>query len=118
VILKFAWNGTHFLKIRHVLDVMHCEKNLYENLLRTLLGETDNTRAREDMMDMEIREELWLRPCPNNPGHFTKPHPIYVMNPTERQEFLHCIEGLQAPTKYVADGRLRFLISHDYHVLM
>jgi hypothetical protein len=62
VILKFAWNGTHFLKIRHVLDVMHCEKNLYENLLRTLLGETDNTRAREDMMDMEIREELWLRP--------------------------------------------------------
>ena len=42
------------LKIRHVLDVMHCEKNLYENILRTLLGETDYFRGREDMQEMGI----------------------------------------------------------------
>jgi hypothetical protein len=125
VILKFAWNGTQFLKIRHVLDNMHYEKNLCEKLLRTLLGKTDNARAREDMMNMGIREKLWLHPCPDNLGHFTKPHPIYVMTLTKRQEFLHCIEGLRAPIEYaasihthVADGCLRFLKSHDYHILM
>jgi hypothetical protein len=114
-----------FLEIRHVLDVMHCEKNLCENLLRTLLGKTDNPRTREDMMEMGIREELWLQPYPNDPDHFSKPHPMYVLTLAERQKFLDCIGALRAPTDYansihahVSDGCLRFLKSHDYHILM
>jgi hypothetical protein len=72
------------LKIRHVFDVMHCEKNLCENILRTLMDETDHCRGREDMQEMGIREELWLQPSTDKPGEFNKPHPTYVLTPAER----------------------------------
>ena len=113
------------LKIRHVLDVMHCEKNLYENILRTLLGETDYCRGREDMQEMDIREELWLRPSLNNPGHYMKPHPTYVLTPSEWQQVMDVISNLRFPTDYagnmqshVCEGRLRFMKSHDFHIML
>jgi hypothetical protein len=56
------------LKIQHVLDVMHCEKNLCENILRTLMGEMDYCREREDMQEMGIRKELWLQPTTDKLG--------------------------------------------------
>jgi hypothetical protein len=37
---------------------MHCEKNLCENILKTLMEDNDYARAREDMREMSIREEL------------------------------------------------------------
>ncbi|KAH7848072.1 hypothetical protein Vadar_033521 [Vaccinium darrowii] len=50
------------LKIRHNLDTMHCEKNVFESIIGTimnLLGKTkDSYKARLDMVDMEIRQEL------------------------------------------------------------
>jgi hypothetical protein len=104
---------------------MHCEKNLCENIVRTILRDNDYARGREDMKEMGICEELRLRPCLNNPGHFTKPHPTYVLTPTEKQKFLDIIGGLYTPTEYatsihshVSDGRLRFMKSHNYHILM
>jgi hypothetical protein len=117
--------GSQHLKIRHILDVMHCEKNLCENIVRTLMGENNYPRAREDMRDMGIREELWLRSTENNPGHYTVPHLTYVLTPMEKQKVLELIAALRTPTDYagsvqahVCDGRLRFMKSHDYHVLM
>jgi hypothetical protein len=114
-----------YLKIRHILDVMHCEKNLCENIVRTLMGETDHARVREDMKDLDILEELWLLLTPNNLVHFAKPHPTYSLTPTEKQRMLDLIGGLKTPTDYagsihthVSDGRLRFMKSHDYHVLI
>jgi hypothetical protein len=60
---------------------MHCEKNLCENIVQTILGDNDYAKGREDMKEMGIREELWLHPCLNNPGYFTKPHSTYVLTP-------------------------------------
>jgi hypothetical protein len=104
---------------------MHCEKNLCKNIVRTIIGETYHSRGRKDMEEMGIREELWLRLHRGNLGIFTKPHPSYVLTPAEREEVLEIICGLRTPIdyagsihSYVSDGSLRFMKSHDYHVLM
>ena len=52
------------LKLRHNLDVMHIEKNICENLIGTILniiGKTkDTVKARLDLKDLGIKEELQL----------------------------------------------------------
>lgn len=47
---------------RHILEVMHCEKNLCENILKTLFGMNDNPESRLDVEDLGIQEEIWLQP--------------------------------------------------------
>ncbi|XP_039787895.1 uncharacterized protein LOC120654427 [Panicum virgatum] len=53
------------LKLRHNLDVMHIEKNICENLIGTILniiGKTkDTVKARLDLKDLGIKEELQLK---------------------------------------------------------
>ena len=39
--LCHMWLLMQRLRIRHILDVMHCEKNICENILKYLLGERD-----------------------------------------------------------------------------
>jgi hypothetical protein len=50
--------------VRHSIDVMHVEKNVYESLLGTLLitnGKIrDHGHVWADLKKMEIRPELWL----------------------------------------------------------
>jgi hypothetical protein len=57
-----------FLPVRHVLDVMHIEKNICEALLGTLLNIPKKTKDKEsvrlDMAKMGIRTEL----RPKTPG--------------------------------------------------
>lgn len=53
------------LKLRNCLDVMHIEKNIFENLIGTLLGvdgkSKDTEKSRRDLEDMGIRKELHLK---------------------------------------------------------
>jgi hypothetical protein len=53
------------LKLRHNLDVMHIEKNICEYLIGTVLnipGMTKyTTKARLDLKDLGIKEELQFR---------------------------------------------------------
>jgi hypothetical protein len=65
---------------------MHCEKNLCENIVKTLMGENDYARGREDMKEMGIREELWLQPSAHNA--------TYVLTPAEKEKVLELISGL------------------------
>ena len=48
--------------VRHFLDVMHIEKNVFESVIGTLLNikgkSKDGLKAREDMVEMGIRTEL------------------------------------------------------------
>ena len=50
--------------VRHFLDVMHIEKNVFESVIGTLLNikvkSKDDLKAREDMLKMGIRTELGL----------------------------------------------------------
>ena len=53
------------MKLRHNLDVMHTEKNIYDNVLGTLLNinrkTKDTTKAQKDLCHMSIRRDLHLQ---------------------------------------------------------
>jgi hypothetical protein len=66
--------------IRHLLDAMHCKKNLYENMVRTTFGQKDNYGSRQDMESQGIRRNLWLQPSNNRRDTFHKPEAPYVLN--------------------------------------
>ena len=103
---------------------MHCEKNICENLLRTLFGETDGAKSREDMRARGIRNHLHLQRNPDGHTYF-KPDAPYVLTKEHRQEFLCTLRELKFPTGYVGalsrriqDGMLRGLKTHDFHILL
>lgn len=112
------------LPTRHTLDAMHCEKNVCENLLRTLFGETDSAKSREDMRARGIRNHLHLQL--NADGHsYFKPDAPYVLSKLHQQEFLSTLRDLKFPSNYVgalsqriSDGKLQGLKTHDFHILL
>ena len=111
--------------MRHTLDVMHCEKNICENIVKTLWGEKDSPTVRKDLQDMDMRPHLWLQePRRAREEYFMLDAP-YVLKENEKKEVLKVIQELRMPTNYVgvlqkklSDGKLRGLKSHDYHILM
>lgn len=67
------------LLLRHNLDVMHIEKNIFDNVIGTLMnidGKTkDSLKARLDLKAMGIRKRYWPRMVNDklvyDPAHFT-----------------------------------------------
>ena len=120
-----VFNVVQDLLIRHTLDVMHGEKNLCENIIKTLFGETDFPQGRLDFKAMGVRFDLWLRQTQGTDGRQFMPHAPYVLLPRAKTDMLGVIGSMKVPTNYadaiykrVSDGRLRFLKSHDFHVLV
>ena len=112
------------LLVRHTLDAMHCEKNVCENLLRTLFGETDDARSREDMRARGIQRHLHLRLNPDGRTYF-KPDAPYVLTKEERLQFLATLKEIKFPSGYasplnqrISDGKLKGLKTHDFHILL
>ncbi|KAL8101411.1 hypothetical protein AgCh_033337 [Apium graveolens] len=69
-------NWTHFspffelpywetLSLRHNIDVMHTEKNIFENIFFTLLNvrkkTKDNSKARKNCKELGVHRELWIQ---------------------------------------------------------
>ena len=117
------------LEIRNSLDVMHCEKNFAENLLKTICNfkEKDSVRVRRDMQRENIRPHLWMVRDPRNESRMLKPAANYVLTPGEFDTFCTRLENLKVPSNYCSEIgshiRLRkfgALKSHDYdyHILM
>jgi hypothetical protein len=113
------------LLIRYLLDAMHCEKNLCENMTKTVLGMKDSYGSREDMRDLGIREDLWLQPAQNNRESFHVPHAPYILRGAQRTRVMDIIRNLKTPSNYVGaihkcleENKLRYMKSHDYHVMM
>ena len=75
--------------LRHNLDVMHIEKNVFDNIIDTLLNldrkTKDNLKARQDLKDIDIRSELHLEKVGNDQTHV--PHACYHMNASENDGF-------------------------------
>lgn len=104
---------------------MHCEKNLCENIVKTLLGMNDSPGSRRDAEDLGIREEIWLQAPQRQQDQFYMPHAPFILNPNERREFIAIVSNIRTPTNYVGsihkrlvDGKLQYMKTHDYHVLM
>jgi hypothetical protein len=69
------------LLIRNTLDVIHCEKNLYENVIKTIFGAKDIPTIQKDMEQCGIQPHLWLQA--NGVG-FIKPNTSYVLIDEEK----------------------------------
>ncbi|XP_059288082.1 uncharacterized protein LOC132041388 isoform X3 [Lycium ferocissimum] len=110
--------------IRHNLDVMHIEKNFFENVFNTVLdvdGKTkDNPKSREDLKEFCRRPELHAVG-----GEY--PKAIYTLNKESKKVLCEWVKNLKFPDGYVSNmGRcvdmkkhkLFGMKSHDCHVFM
>ncbi|XP_075481194.1 uncharacterized protein LOC142521906 [Primulina tabacum] len=122
--LKY-WKNLH---VRHVLDVMHIEKNVCESLIGTLLDITGKTKdgvaARLDLMEMNLRTNL-IPKMGEKRTYF--PPTCYTLRKYEKRKFCNSLFGIKVPTSYssnmknlvwMKDLKLVGLKSHDYHTLM
>jgi rubrerythrin len=113
-------------ELKHNLDVMHVEKNVSESLLGTLLMNShskDTVKARIDLENMGIRQDLWLTKKKNK---VYQPHASYSFKPVDRAKFCEFIKGVRLPdgfgsnfkNKVDSKHNLVGLKSHDHHILM
>ena len=112
------------MPVRHVLDVMHIEKNISEAVLKFLFGEKDTPECRRDLEELGVRRELWLRPRENRQKIFKPPAP-YVLTDAEKKIFVDEVSAIRTPTgygsalgKHFQKSRFVGLKSHDFHCLV
>ena len=114
--------------MRHFLDVMHIEKNVFESVIGTLLNikgkSKDDLKAREDMVEMGIRTELG----PVKKGRRTYlPPAAFTLSRKEKKILCKFLSEVKVPEGYSSDIRrlvsmkdlkLKSLKTHDCHVIM
>jgi hypothetical protein len=66
---------------------MHCEKNLAMNILKTILGEKDNKKVRDDLHDLGVCDSSWLKRHPTKIGETIMPPAPRVMHKEKRVFF-------------------------------
>ncbi|XP_013594978.1 PREDICTED: uncharacterized protein LOC106303189 [Brassica oleracea var. oleracea] len=113
-------------KLLHNLDVMHIEKNFWDNIINTLLnvqGKTkDDIKSRLDLKEYCNRKELHLT------SDGKAPVPIFRLQADEKKTFLQWLkEDVKFSDGYASSisgcvdlsgGKLTGMKSHDCHVLM
>ena len=111
--------------LQHNLDVMHIEKNFFDNLMNTILNipskTKDNLKSRLDLVDICARPELHV----DEEGQ--APFPIYRLDAAGKGEFLDWIIQIKFPDGYASnlrncvdknEGKFTGMKSHDCHVMM
>ncbi len=88
----------HDLLIHNTLDVMHREKNLYENVMKTIFDTKDTSTVQEDLKDCGMWPHLWLQKVAS---WFIKPTATHVLTYEEKERFVHIVTNLKTPTKYI-----------------
>ncbi|OIT26536.1 hypothetical protein A4A49_41017 [Nicotiana attenuata] len=116
--------------LRHNLDLMHIEKNVCENVIYTLLNDSekskDNIKARKDLREMGIRKELWA----DENGSY-RPSLFTILNTKKggfkKDIFLRTLKNVKMPDGYASNisrcidlkqRKLFNMKSHDFHILM
>ena len=91
------------LDVRHSLDVMHVEKNVYDSLVSTLLhipGKTkDGISARLDMVDMGIRERLHPQVKEDGKKAYMEPA-VYTLSKVKKKSLCRCLHDINMPQWY------------------
>ena len=116
------------LYVRHFIDVMHVEKNVFESVIGTLLnvkGKTkDGVNVRLDLASMGLRPEL--RPIKKSRGTYLPPA-AHTLSRKEKIAFCNFLRGVKVPEGYssniknlvsMKDLKLIGQKSHDCHVIM
>lgn len=117
------------LEIRHAIDVMHLEKNVFDSTIGTLLDipskTKDGLKSRNDLVNLGIRKDL--HPIELTNGKIEIPPACYSMSPEEKKAFCKCLRGLKVPTGF--SSNIRKLVSmkdlsisgynaHDCHKML
>jgi hypothetical protein len=90
-----------------MLDVMHYEKNVCENMLKTIFGDKDTMATRKDMQEANMQPKLWLQQIPN--GNYIKLMAPHVTTKQEKKAFLQTIKNLKTPSCYAITLQSRLL---------
>ena len=120
------------LLVQHNLDVMHIEKNVFDNVVNTLLDvknkTKDNLASRLDMQILQMKEDLHAEEVIDHNGKKTKLRPAsYNLNAAMKKGFCRILSSARFPdgcasslaNKVQVDARkLVGLKSHDCHVIM
>lgn len=114
------------LLIRHNLDVMHTEKNVFENVIHTIMnvvGKTkDHPNSREELNDYCRRPELQRD---STTGKY--PKACYTLDKEARAKLCDWVKELKFPDGYASNLgrclemkklRLYGMKSHDCHIFM
>src|SRR6266508_5322100 len=117
------------LDMRHAIDVMHVEKNVYDSILGILLeikGKTkEGIKSCKDFVDLNIRHELHPEERAN--GKYYLPAASYNLMIDEKKAICKCLRGVRVPMGYssniknlvsMKDLKLVGMKSHDCHVMM
>jgi predicted amino acid-binding ACT domain protein len=114
--------------IRHNLDVMHIEKNVFDNVFNTVMdfkvGSKDTPKARQDIADICKRPNLELKV---QNGKTFKPPAPYALSNEKKALVLNWLKTLKLPDGYssnignsvnLEEMKMQGLKSHDCHVLL
>ncbi|XP_063939076.1 uncharacterized protein LOC135148326 [Daucus carota subsp. sativus] len=110
------WNS---LRLRHYIDVMHTEKNVFVNIFHTILDSVkrkDTIRSGKDLEAMGIMQELWLNGT-------RKPKARYNLTQDQLKLLCNWVHRVKLPdgfSRCCKRSQLKFqgMKSHDCHVFM
>lgn len=115
--------------LRHNLDVMHIEKNFFDQLMNIVMdvkGQTSDTiGARKDMARVCNRRQLEV--IEDAMGNQTKPKAPYTLDKAQRKVLCEWIRDLKFPDGFASNlsrcvdlsaYKLHGMKSHDCHVFM
>ena len=115
--------------IRYNIDMMHIEKNCFDIIVVTILGQEgkskDNYKARLDLEEMGIRKDLHV--YRSNSTNIFLPKTCYQMILQEKDAFLKVLKDLKLFDEYstnisicvqLKQQKLTGLKSYDYHILL
>lgn len=129
-------NWTHFspffelpywetLTLRHNIDVMHTEKNVFDNIFCTMISDKkkskDHKKSREDCKELNVHRELWIQ------DDGTMPSASYVLSRDQRHKLFRWIYALDLPDGFVSNisrcvnfekSTIHGMKSHDCHIFM
>ncbi|CAM8965835.1 unnamed protein product [Rhodiola kirilowii] len=78
------------------LDVMHIEKNVFDNIIGTILGiegkTKDDIKARKGLEQQGVRRKLWFKPSVSNSRKEKVTKAPYTATPNEKLEILEYIK--------------------------
>ena len=103
------------------------QKNVCENVVRTIIGEKDTIASRQDMEATGVHEALWLVKTTDARGKtkVVKPVAPYMLKDVELSIFMSRLAAIQVLTgfcgaigKHVTAKKLSGMKSHDWHVVM
>ncbi|WMV09095.1 hypothetical protein MTR67_002480, partial [Solanum verrucosum] len=115
--------------MRHNLDTMHIEKNVFDNIFWTLLNVEgkgkDNLKFRLDLQEMRIRKALHPKKKAN--GKYYLPPACFTLSNKQKDMLLQVLRDVKVPDGHSSNisncvdlkqRTMHGLKSHDCHVLM